>query len=189
MDPQRPLARTPFQRERAQAYFLVNGPQDAQLAEADVEGRAGQLDSSVRRGSLNDDHVDGPGERGGVDVLVVLYSLLPRSSARAQRARRTQGGLRSGSAGRTLATHCIVVRGVAWLAAGRSCGVTVLRGLWCRESRVRRDEGANQLGSCKYHSSSTSSLKRGIHAIRPQTTIQAGTKSLVGVRLFPDAHG
>lgn len=53
----------------AGAHLLVDGAEHGELAEADMERRARELDTAVVAGQLDDNHVDGAGERGRVDVL------------------------------------------------------------------------------------------------------------------------
>lgn len=57
------------------AHLLVDWSEHAELAKADVEGRAGELDVSVFGWALDDDDINRAGESGWVDVLVVLYGL------------------------------------------------------------------------------------------------------------------
>jgi len=135
----------PRARQRARAYLLVDRAEDAELAEAHVEGRASEFDVAGLGGALDDNHVDGAREGRRVDRLVVVDCLgAHRESARRHElsspscdGRPPRGSSARGEGGElTLLTHCMVERPLqSCLVGGRA---SVRSGV--RAERVRRVE-------------------------------------------------
>lgn len=75
-------------------HLLVDGPEHAQLPEADVERRAREFDlARLAGGALDDDDIDRAGEGRRVYVLVVLDGLCDPARHLARRNAETSGRL------------------------------------------------------------------------------------------------